>query len=308
MDKNRLNALSLSKLHTFEAAARHESFSMAAHELCLTPSAVSHQMSKLEQELALTLFEKRHKKVLLTNDGRQLYHAFSQSLNQLDRQVNELRRGDVTGPLTIYVRPSFASGWLLPRLNDFLERYSSIELKLLTGNENLNLTRHGVDLAIYYQRLLPSYPFCIALFEERIIPVCSKKYRDKLQLTPGSKHLSHCTLLHDNQAWHHQTGTDEWLSWCQEHEQFRLAECRTIGFDRSDLAVQAAVNHMGIAMGRWHLIQEQVAQNQLVLPFVSEPILTGNRYYLLSEHRQLTTNQQCFVDWIKTQLGDNKPK
>ncbi|WP_337909746.1 LysR family transcriptional regulator, partial [Vibrio cholerae] len=136
---SRINSFQLSKLHTFEVAARHNSFSLAADELSLTPSAISHRINKLEEEIGIKLFERTHRKVVLTEEGQRIYHSLQKTLNNLNQEIIDIKNGETSGLLTIYSRPSFAQCWLVPRIHAFKELYPSIDLKLLTGNARFQI-------------------------------------------------------------------------------------------------------------------------------------------------------------------------
>ena len=149
--RNRLlNGWQLSKMHTFEVAARHQSFALAAEELSLSPSAVSHRINQLEEELGIQLFVRSHRKVELTHEGKRVYWALKSSLDTLNQEILDIKNQELSGTLTLYSRPSIAQCWLVPALGDFTRRYPSISLTVLTGNDNVNLQRAGIDLAIYF--------------------------------------------------------------------------------------------------------------------------------------------------------------
>lgn len=143
----------------------------------------------------------------------------------------------------------------MPALGDFTRRYPSISLTVLTGNDNVNLQRAGIDLAIYFDDAPSAQLTHHFLMDEEILPVCSPEYAQRHALTNTVINLRHCTLLHDRQAWSNDSGTDEWHSWAQ-HYAVNLPTSSGIGFDRSDLAVIAAMNHVGVAMGRKRLVQK----------------------------------------------------
>ncbi len=124
-----LSGYQLAKLHTFEAAARYGSFAMAADELSLSPSAVSHRISALEEELGFKLFERFHRKVVLTAEGQRVFWALKSSLEFINQEILEIKNQELSGTLTIYSRPSIAQCWLVPRLASFsacIRRLSSI--------------------------------------------------------------------------------------------------------------------------------------------------------------------------------------
>ncbi len=140
---------------------------------------------------------------------------------------------------------------------DFSRRYPAISLTVLTGNDNVNLQRAGIDLAIYFDDAPSSQLSHHFLMDEAIVPVCTPYYARQLQLTSNPASLRHCTLLHDRRAWSNDSGTDEWFSWAQQFG-IELPQSSGIGFDRSDLAVIAAMNHVGVAMGRKRLVQKRL--------------------------------------------------
>ena len=115
--RNRLlNGWQLSKMHTFEVAARHQSFALAAEELSLSPSAVSHRINQLEEELGIQLFVRSHRKVELTHEGKRVYWALKSSLDTLNQEILDIKNQELSGTLTLYSRPSIAQCWLVPAL------------------------------------------------------------------------------------------------------------------------------------------------------------------------------------------------
>ena len=124
--RNRLlNGWQLSKMYTFEVAARHESFALAAAELSLSPSAVSHRINLLEEELGIQLFVRSHRKVELTQEGKRVYWTLKSSLDTLNQEILDIKNQALSGTLTVYSRPSIAQCWLVPMLGDFTRRYLS---------------------------------------------------------------------------------------------------------------------------------------------------------------------------------------
>ena len=222
--RNRLlNGWQLSKLHTFEVAARHQSFALAAEELSLSPSAVSHRINQLEEELGIQLFVRSHRKVELTHEGKRVYWALKSSLDTLNQEILDIKNQELSGTLTLYSRPSIAQCWLVPALGDFTRRYPSISLTVLTGNDNVNLQRAGIDLAIY--------------------------------------------------------------------------------FDRSDLAVIAAMNHVGVAMGRKRLVQKRLASGELVAPFGDMTVKCHQHYYITTLPGRQWPKIEAFITWLREQVS-----
>lgn len=300
-----LTGFQLSKLYTFEVAARHESFALAAEELFLTPSAVSHQINVLEKELNIKLFLRLHRKVQLTPEGNRVFWALQSSLDHLNTEIKAIQNQALAGSLTIYARPSIAQCWLVPKLSDFIQRYPFIQLSILTGNENVNFQRTGVDLALYFDNQ-PSFQLNYQyLMDEYIIPVCSPEYAEKFNLMNTVENLQHCTLLHDCQAWSNGTGTDEWNSWAA-HFNVDLDTSLGISFDRSDLALIAAKNNLGITMGRKRLVQKDIENGELVMPFQEMYLRCDQHYYIASLKDRQWPKIDAFIEWLTVQSKDSE--
>ncbi|ELG9600425.1 TPA: DNA-binding transcriptional regulator DsdC [Salmonella enterica subsp. enterica serovar Enteritidis] len=296
--RNRLlNGWQLSKLYTFEVAARHQSFALAADELSLSPSAVSHRINQLEAELGIQLFVRSHRKVELTHEGKRVFWALKSSLDTL----NHIKNQELSGTLTVYSRPSIAQCWLVPALGDFTRRYPSISLTMLTGNDNVNLQRAGIDLAIYFDDAPSAQLTHHFLMDEAILPVCSPDYARRFALQDNLNNLRHCTLLHDRQAWSNDSGTDEWHSWAQ-HFAVNLPDSSGIGFDRSDLAVIAAMNHIGVAMGRKRLVQKRLDSGELIAPFGDMRLKCHQHYYVTTLPGRQWPKIEAFIRWLQEQV------
>jgi len=299
--QRRINSFQLSKLHTFEVAARHSSFSLAADELSLTPSAISHRITKLEEDIGIKLFERTHRKITLTEEGERIYHSLERTLNDLNQEIFDVKNGDVSGPLTVYSRPSFAQCWLVPRIHSFKELYPSIDLKLLTGNENINFNGYGIDIAIYFDDHMPDKLFCQEILSETIIPVCTSEYAEQHDLTRSIQNLRNATLLHDNQAWDYDSNEDEWKTWAKANHLEDVEDISSIGFDRSDLAVIAAINNAGVAMGRFSLVEKRLLSGELITPFPGTKVLCKQKYYVATLPNKHTQKVKLFIEWLEAQ-------
>src|SRR6185369_4328010 len=162
----------LELLLAFEAAARHLSFTRAAEELSLTQSAISRQIQALEESLGTKLFERRTRSLLLTEAGQRFYQVAQGVLVELDQATQKLRGATAARTVTVTTTPGFASLWLIPRLNVYLQANPGVDVRISASYETTNLEREGIDLAIRYA---PDEEMAgqAALFEEAVIPVCS---------------------------------------------------------------------------------------------------------------------------------------
>lgn len=301
--RNRLlNGWQLSKMYTFEVAARHESFALAAAELSLSPSAVSHRINLLEEELGIQLFVRSHRKVELTQEGKRVYWTLKSSLDTLNQEILDIKNQALSGTLTVYSRPSIAQCWLVPMLGDFTRRYPSISLTILTGNDYVNMQRTGIDLALYFDDTPSNHLSHHFLMDEAILPVCSPAYARKHELLKNPHNLSHCTLLHDRQAWSNDSGTDEWLSWAQ-HFAVTMPPSSGIGFDRSDLAIIAAMNDVGVAMGRKRLVQKRLERGELIAPFGEKTLKCHQHYYVSTLPGRQWPKIDAFIGWLRERVS-----
>ena len=194
---NPLTSYQFSRLHTFECVARHLSFSLAAEELSITPSAVSHRINLLEKELGFLLFQRFHRRITLTPDGERMQWALNHSFDALTQEILDIKNRELTGSLTIYSHPSLVQCLLIPRIGDFIALHPTIHLNILTGQENINLANRGVDLAMYFGRPPSDKQLDEIFMRESMVPICTEKYAKTHNLYNAPGNLADCTLLHD---------------------------------------------------------------------------------------------------------------
>ncbi|KIU52164.1 transcriptional regulator [Pseudomonas putida] len=296
----RLNSSQFANLHTFLVAARHLSFAQAAEELCLTPSAVSHRIARLEQALAQRLFERLTRRIRLTAEGERVFAILQGVMEQLGDALEPSPEAELRGAVALYARPSAAQCWLVPRLADFHQRYPNIALDVRVGNDAVDFRTHNIDLALLYAN--GEFPGLVshALMSETIAPVCSPRYAELHQLFDNPANLRQCTLLHDALAWENAVFDAEWQLWAGQQGLLDALPQRGLTFDRSDLCVTAAIHHAGIAIGRQRLVQARIDQGELVLPFGGFSQPGRYDYFLVHPPRDpLPRRVQVLIDWLK---------
>lgn len=297
---SRLNSSQFANLHTFLVAARHLSFARAAQELCLTASAVSHRINRLETALAIKLFKRMTRQVSLTDEGERIFEILQGAMGELSEALEHSSQADIAGPIALYVRPSVAQCWLVPRLADFVERYPLVSLDLRVGNDNVDFRTRNIDLALYYAN--GEFPglTSMRLMQERLAPVCSPEYAQRHRLQEDPYNLRHCITLHDSLAWDHAAFDAEWTLWAEQHQMLAALPKRTLTFDRCDLSVTAAMNHAGIAIGREQLVQKHVQSGELVLPFGGFSQCGHYDYYLVHPPQNTVPKRlQVFMNWLR---------
>ncbi len=138
----------LNALKSFEAAARHESFTRAAEELCVTQGAVSHQVKALEQELGIKLFNRERQRLVITESGREYLGVVRDALDRIALGTERLMQRQSSGALTISTSPDFAAKWLVHRLGRFAETHPDIDLRVSATMHHVDFAREEVDLAV----------------------------------------------------------------------------------------------------------------------------------------------------------------
>ena len=301
----KLTGAHLSNLHTFLVAARHLSFARAADELCLTASAVSHRIARLEEELSLKLFHRLPRKVDLTDDGERIFKVMQHTMDTLSEAVQERSDSQIEGQLCFYARPSVAQCWLVPRLADFTARYPGIQLDVRVGNEPIDYRTRRIDLVLCYSNGEHPGLESLRLMPERIAPVCSPQYAQAHGLMGNPERLAQCTVLHDVAAWDNISFDAEWRLWLDAVGDSSELPSRFMTFDRSDLSTLAAINHAGVAIGREQLVRKRVQDGELVLPFGGFREAFNYGYYLVHPaHETLPRGVKALIDWLVEQ-ADN---
>ena len=298
----KLNGAHLSNLHTFLVAARHLSFDSAADELCLTASAVSHRIARLEEDLSLKLFHRLPRKVDLTDDGERIFKVMQHTMDTLSEAVQERSDTQIEGQLCFYARPSVAQCWLVPRLADFTARYPGIQLDVRVGNEPIDYRTRRIDLVLCYSNGEHPGLESLRLMPERIAPVCSPQYAQAHGLIGHPERLAQCTVLHDVAAWDNISFDAEWRLWLDAVGDSSELPSRFMTFDRSDLSTLAAINHAGVAIGREQLVRKRVQDGELVLPFGGFREAFNYGYYLVHPaHETLPRRLKALIDWLVEQ-------
>ncbi|PWB31406.1 DNA-binding transcriptional regulator DsdC [Pseudomonas sp. SDI] len=294
-----LNSAQFANLHTFLVAARHLSFALAAEELCLSPSAVSHRIARLEQALALRLFERLTRRIRLTREGEQIYAILGGALTELSQALQQAPAAEFSGSVALYARPSIAQCWLVPRLADFHRRYPDIALDVRVGNDPVDFRTQHVDLALLYAD--GRFPGLVSqpLMSEALAPVCSPRYAEQHGLLASPENLRQCTLLHDARAWENAAFDAEWQLWARHCGLREALPTQALTFDRSDLCVTAAINHAGVTIGRQRLVQRSLDQGEL-LPFGGFSQTGRYDYFLVHPRRvPMPGRVQVLIDWLQ---------
>ena len=284
---------SLNGLRAFEAAARHLSFTRAAAELNVTQTAISHQIRRLEDQLGKRLFLRRNRTLLLTREAQDYLPAVRSAFDDLRRATARLRRPEREGLLTVSTTASLATKWLVPRVASFQEAHPGIEVRLTTSPHLVDFQREEVDMAVRYGRgnwlgLRTQW-----LMAEDIFPVCSPSLLHGPKSLGRPEDLAHHTLLHTT------VGREDWQLWLTAAGlPVSLALRRGLSFDQPFMALQAAMEGLGVALGRSRLVDADIAAGRLAVPFdVVLPVDAG--YYVVAPEETADTKKiVLFRDWL----------
>jgi LysR family transcriptional regulator, glycine cleavage system transcriptional activator len=303
MHRKRFHLPPLDLIQGFEAAARTLSFTKAAEELLLTQSAVSRQIRSLEDHLGVALFERRPRRLELTEQGHALYRTAAELLERLQETTNRLRSDAAALQLTVTTTGGFASLWLIPRLRSFTALHPDVDVRISATYKAIDLERSGVDVAVRFCKPDEAPEGAIRLFDEELFPVCSPSLqtggeagaltegRHPLRAVPD---LAHHSLLHIDHARDHM----DWDTWLAAQGHAGLRPAGSIRFDTYEQMIQAAVGGQGVAMGIGRLVHGLMASGQLVAPFGESAV--GSRAYFIIRSAQTRDRPhvRAFVDWL----------
>jgi LysR family glycine cleavage system transcriptional activator len=268
----------LDLLASFEAAARHLSFTRAGAERFVTQSAISRQIRALEDDLGVALFKRRHRALALTEHGLKLQRTCVAVLEQLHGTVAEIRAPSRREVLSLTTTPGFASLWLIPRLPAFTREHPGIDVRLDASFERRNLRADGFDLAIRYASAGAGAPDGQPLFDESMQPVCSPRLLRSGPPLKRPEDLRFHTLLQVSNA----AGAGmplEWDPWLQAVGLSDLQPASTLSFSGYGEAIAAALAGQGVAIGRRPLVDALLRKRQLVAPF--KDLTAPTRAYFL---------------------------
>ena len=282
----------LNGLRAFEAAARHMSFTDAAEELSVTQAAISHQVRGLEQRLGLKLFVRRNRSLLLSEAGQAYLPSVRAAFDQLNEATEKLLQKDKGGNLTVTTTSSFAVKWLVPRLGGFQRSHPEIDVRVSTGTSLVDFSREDVDIGIRYGRGQWSNLLAERLVSEDVMPVCAPS------LLKGPNGLKKPADLRRFNLLHIGSFPDDWQVWLTAAGVKGVDSSRGVSFDFALAAYQAAMDGLGVALGRNPLVEPDLKAGRLVVPFEFKRS-SDFAYYLVYPPEAIRRRKiKAFRDWI----------
>lgn len=281
--------LPLNALRAFEASARHQSFTKAAIELCVTQAAVSHQVKTLEQRLGAVLFRRLPRGLALTDEGLALLPVLRDSFDRIGDVLDQFETGHVREVLTVGVVGTFAVGWLLPRLRAFTDAHPFLDLRLMTNNNRVDIAAEGLDYAIRFGDGAWHGIDAAPLFDAPLSPLCAPDIAARLT-TPAD--LLREKLLRSYRS-------DEWPRWFAAAG-LEAPPIRGTVFDSSWMMVDTAIQGDGVALAPPLMFSRPLESGRIVRPFAIDVTLGG--YWLTwLKSKHITPGMRAFHAWILAQ-------
>jgi DNA-binding transcriptional LysR family regulator len=300
----RTRPIAAGQLRAFEAVARHLNFRAAAEEMALTQSAVSRQIQAIEEDIGVALFLRHTRAVELTSAGAQLLLAVQQALPRIDGAVRQIRQSAGRQSVSLTTFASFASMWLIPRLEAFQREQPGIDIRIDASDVAVDLDVADVDIALRYgpRENMPSG--ALRLFGETLTPLASPWLLKSSAPIREPADLSTFTLIEAGDA--HRTHLEwlTWRRWFESHGVKRAQPRRWLYFNYAYQMVQAALTGQGLVLARSSLIAESLANGDLVEVLPRHRMDSPMAYWLLVGPRNaLRPEIKAFCEWLQEQAG-----
>lgn len=279
-------------LRFFESVARHQSFTRAANELCVTQAAVSHQIKALEEWFGEPLFQRLSRSIKLTDLGMKLTDPLGRAFDLLAEATEQALQQEKTAVITVAAFDSFASAWIIPRLAQFRARFPEFDVRFKAKRQEDDALSTGeADIEVRYGNgNWPNHQVEL-LLSETVLPVCTPGFLDEHGAPTDLNDIARYPLLHDVFA----------IDWAEFLSRFGVGPAglrRGYGFTHSHLVKSACLQGLGLALGQWPLVAADVASGALVRPF-AETLTLDNSYYVVCSRRLADQAEvKAFAYWL----------
>lgn len=289
----------ISNLLAFEAVARRRSFSMAAAELHLTASAISHQVARLESDLGVRLFERSAHGVHLSPAGEQYLERVAGALSAMASATEDLRKG-VGNSLYVHAAPSIASLWLMPRLRTFYEAHPEISLNLSAAHTHSDFALGQADIDIRYG--VPQWGDLVVepLFEERIVPLASAGFIRQHRLKRVEQLLD-VPLIQSN------VSVVQWSDWFAEFSSLRAPDRFSVRFDRAQMSLDAATQGLGVALESATNAEGHLREGKLKAVFGLDKAVRVKAHFVVYPAKHAKREPvEAFLAWIHREASRSR--
>jgi LysR family glycine cleavage system transcriptional activator len=288
----------LNALKAFEAAARSESFTRAAEELCVTQGAVSHQVKSLEDTLGIKLFNRERQRLVINDTGREYLNVIRDALDRIAAGTERVLQRQNSGVLTVSTSPDFAAKWLVYRLGRFAEAHPGIDLRVSATMHHIDFVREEVDVAVRHGAGNWSGLDAVRLCTEQLFPVCSPKLMSGRNRITKPSDLLKTPLLH----------LDDSKAWSQWFDAAGVAEPETshgLVLNRASMLIDAAVDGQGVALARTALAAWDLINGRLVRPFDLSLKLSKMYWIVCPKAASMKPKITTFRDWLLAEAADD---
>lgn len=290
-----MSQLPLKALSVFETVSRSSSFRHAADELCVSQSAISHQIRNLEEWIGRPLFSRSGRQPQLLPHGEVLASVLQKSFQEMDAACQLTRYREEAQELVIAAIPSVAVCWLIPHLSDFHARHPKLATRVIYAFHGKDIDFKEVDLAFVFSKHLPDAPDIRAYqFQPSAsVPVCSPGLRDSMDMTSLVDTLLGTTLLHDSNV-------DGWTDWFVQAGLNQVPSNTGPVFEDFNLLRMAALAGQGVALCPLGLIRADLNANRLV-QLSSIEVNQNSHYYLIRRNDPAPDKnvaRECFMSWV----------
>lgn len=312
MNHPRQRPLSIGPLRAFEAVARRLSFRAAGEELFLTQSAISRQIQALEEEVGAVLFLRGTRHVELTAEGGVLLRAVAPALAQLDAAVRQVRAARGRRSVSVSTFASFASLWLLPRMEAYQRRHPDLDIRVSASDNLVDLDDGDIDVALRYCTAERAGAGAERLFGEVLTPAASPWLVDQAArgeappLREAADLARHALAEEDD---HRPSGVLlSWRHWLSAHGEAALQPRRWMYLNFTYQQVQAALAGQAVTLARLPLVADALARGELVEPFgPSARLAVPTTYWLAASPLGLARPEvQAFVQWLRDEAAQTR--
>ena len=286
----------IANLQAFEAVARRRSFALAAAELNLTASAISHQVSRLEAQLDVRLFERSAHGVRLSPAGEHYLMHVGAALNAIATATDDLRQG-IRNSLYVHTAPSIASLWLMPRLHHFAQAYPEISLNLSAAHTPSDFALGQADIDIRYG--IPQWGDLVVepLFEEAIVPLASPAFI-KAHKLKRAEQLLDLPLIQSN------VSIVQWSDWFGRFTRLRAPDRFSLRFDRAQMSLDAATLGLGVALESAVNAGGHLADGRLKAPFgMDQAVRVKAHFAVYPERHAKRPAVEAFLSWLHSEAA-----
>jgi LysR family glycine cleavage system transcriptional activator len=281
----------LNALRSFEAAARHQSFTRAADELCVTQGAVSHQVKALEAEFGLKLFNRERQGLVITEAGHDYLAVVRDAFDRIALGTDRLLQRLHSGVITNSTSPDFAAKWLVSRLGRFAEAYAEIELKVSATMHHVDFAREDVDLAIRHGAGNWVGLDAVNLCSEELFPVCSPALLRSRRGIHSPEDVLQFPLLHLNDR-------RDWSRWLEAAGASGEGLLHGPILNHASLLIDAAIDGQGIALARTALAAADLINGRLVRLFQTALPLRNTYWIVCPKATSALPKIVAFRDWL----------